>query len=134
MPKNPEAKLDKYKKKIHWVPRAPEGFSTCFTVVFSGPTAVPASWEANAGEHTYSARPIWNAELPKDGQKVWVLVHEQPISEQERKGIEEFRQEWRQVFKREVGTIYTALEDTRAFLYSSDAHGKRFFIDIAMPS
>jgi hypothetical protein len=134
MPENPEAKPDRYQKKIHWVPRAPEGYSTCFTVVFSGPEVVPLSWDAKAGKHTYPARPIWHAELPKHGQKVWVLAHEQPMSEIERKGIEMCRQLCHQFFKHEVGTIYTALEDRRTFVYTADAEGKRCFIDIAMPN
>jgi hypothetical protein len=134
MPEYPEGSLDKYRKKIHWVPRAPENFGTCFTVIFTASEVGPGSWQATAGQQIYQAHPIWHTQLPRDGKYVWVLAHEQPISEIDRKGIEAARQEWNQVFKREAGAMYTVLKDKRAFLYSADANGTRSFIDIAMPS
>ena len=51
MPKHPEVKPDWYekKKKIHWVPRAPARFATCFTVIFTKPEVVPSDWHAKEG-------------------------------------------------------------------------------------
>jgi len=133
MPEHPDDYRDKYRKKIHWVRRAPETFGTYFTVIFTASEFGPGSWQATAGQEIYEAQPIWHTWLPRDGKYVWMLAHEQPISEIDRKGIEATRQEWNQAFKREAGAMYTQLREKRLFFYSADAHGTRFFIDIAMP-
>lgn len=134
MSQNPEANSAPSKKKIHWVPRAADGFGTCFTVLISGPRAAFARWEAYPEQDQYAPHPIWHAALPREGKTVWVLMHEQSIPEKLRGTIEANRQEWHQYFKRENGATYDALTNKRGFLYSTDQDGTRSFIDIAMPT
>jgi hypothetical protein len=114
----------KYTRDVTWVPPAPEGFATHFTVMYT---------DQGGPEPAEHNRFVDRFRLP-NGQTVSILIQEQALSEGQRQQLEAGRQaisKWvaqRQLVDREA--LEAALEP-RGYLYGHNEHGTRFFVDIS---
>jgi hypothetical protein len=64
-------------KKVVWVPAAPEGYATHFTVLFTKPEVTAATLPGWPGRDAMGTRLIWKTELP-NAETVWIVSHEPP--------------------------------------------------------
>lgn len=70
-------------KTIVWVPRAPAGSITYFTVLFTSPTTTAATLPGWPGRRRMGTRLVSRIGLP-NGETVWVVTHEERMSESQR--------------------------------------------------
>lgn len=123
-PRHPEAySLFRQKlggKAVVWVPAAPEGYATHFTVLFTRPEATAATLPGWPGRKSMGTRFIWTHELP-NGQSVWIVSHERP----------DIFQRWVAAGKRELEEVSDTTE-LRGRLYGRNRQdGTRFCVDIS---
>jgi hypothetical protein len=80
MPRHPEAKAafrrKLGKKAVVWVPAAPEGHATHFSILLTKPEATVAALRSWPGPKA-ATRFVWRKELP-NGQCVWIISRDWP--------------------------------------------------------
>jgi hypothetical protein len=107
-------------KAVVWVPAAPEGYATHFTVLFTRPEATAATLPGWPGQNAVGTRFIWRTELP-NGQSVWVVSHERP----------DVFQRWVAAGKRELEE-FSDTGEPRGCVYGRNRQdGTRFYVDIS---
>ena len=67
-----------YAKDVIWVPPFPQGFATCFRILFSSPEATSPSTSEWPGRDGMGTQPLACTELP-NGETLWVVANEEPV-------------------------------------------------------
>ncbi len=135
MPRQPGVTPDWEGKDVQWFPAPPEGCATYFEILYTAPHIsqknLEIAYQTADGLHSYVARSIWRSELP-NGQCAWVVVHNRPISEEEKEGLKWFKQQWIDAVKKELGEdAFSSMSEPRAYFGGYNADGTRFFIDVS---
>ena len=78
------------KKEIVWVPPAPEGSTTYFTVLFTTPRTTPPPIPIQAGQDGMGTHLISRFEL-SNKETVWVVMHEESMSDVQKAALENHR-------------------------------------------
>jgi hypothetical protein len=108
------------KKAVVWVPAAPEGYATNFTVMFTRPRATAATLPGWPGQYA-GTRFVWRKELP-NGQCVWIVSHERP----------NIFQRWVAAGKRELAEGPDDVVEPRGLYYARNRlDGTRFYVEIS---
>jgi hypothetical protein len=126
-PRHPEADAAFRKKlgnkAVVWVPAAPEGYATHFTVMFSRPKATAATLPGWPGQNA-GTRFVWRKELP-NRQSVWIVSHERP----------NLFQRWvaagKRKLERELEGVNDFTEPRGLFYGRNRLDGTRFYVDIS---
>lgn len=107
-------------KPIVWVPAAPEGYATHFTVLFTRSEATDAALPGWPGRKSMGTRFIGRNELP-NSQSVWIVSHERP----------DIFQRWVVAGKHELEGIIDAREPRGSISGRNLQDGTRFYVDIS---
>jgi hypothetical protein len=107
-------------KAVVWVPAAPEGYATHFTVLFTRPEATAATLPGWPGRKSMGTRFIWRTELP-NGQSMWVVSHERP----------NIFQRWLAAGKRELAEFSDTGEPRGCIRGRNRQDGTRFYVDVS---
>jgi hypothetical protein len=131
MPGHPKTNASKADKKIVWVPTAPNGYATYFTVVFTTAevTMATSGWP---GRRAMGSRLIWRAALP-NGQTVWLVASELPVDDWLRRMLVSFKGSVLPAGRRKMEEAgYFDIEEQRALIYGRDEKaGMRWYIDLS---
>jgi hypothetical protein len=133
MPQHPaEANAAVRGTEIVWVPPAPAGYETHFTVLFTTAEATAATLPDWPGRSSMGARLIFRAELANT-ESVWLVTYEQPMHEEQRQRLEEYKHDVITALKRHRGAdAYSKIPEPRGYLYGHNEQGQwRFFIDFS---
>jgi hypothetical protein len=130
-PKHPDANTFSG-KGIVWVPPAPEGCATHFTVQFTSAELTTEILPGWPGREAMGTRLIWKAELP-NGQTVWLVALVRPADDWLRNNVTGFKRSAFRAGRRKFEKAgYSELEEARAFIYGQDnQQGTRWYIDIS---
>jgi hypothetical protein len=131
VPTRPEANVFGA-KEIAWVQPPPEGYATHFTVLFTSPEVTDTTLPGWPGRNAMGTRHIAHAALP-NGQTVWVVAHEQAMSEWLQETVAAFKRTALAEMKRELGeATYSEIKEPRAYIYGQNNNdGSRYYIDVS---
>lgn len=113
----------KYTGGVHWVPMPSPGTATHFMILLIAPGGPPPQSEQNDF--------IWQGVLP-NGETLAVMVHEQPITEEQEAQLAKVRRFLAQeASQKDFGTRLSTAEEPRGYIYGSNEYGTRFLVDIS---
>jgi hypothetical protein len=119
-------------KKIMWVPPAPEGYATYFTVVFTTAAVTATTLPGWPGRND-GTELVWRVNLPNE-ETVWLITYERPVDPWMQQHLAEFKRSAVPAARRRIEEAgYSSdIEDARAAIYyRNEDLGMRFYIDVS---
>jgi hypothetical protein len=117
---------------IVWVPPASEGCATHFTVLFTSAEVTATTLPGWPGRNSMGTRLILMAPLPNT-ECVWLVAYEQPIPQEQKQMIEEYKHGLISNLKHHMGEdAYSQIPEPRGYLYGHNEQAQwRYFIDFS---
>jgi hypothetical protein len=118
-------------KEIIWLPPAPEGYATHFTVLFTSAEVTAATLPGWPGRDSMRTRLIAGAHLP-NFQTIWLVAFEQEISESTQQHLEQHKRLLAEAQHRMEEVDPSEIPELRGYLYGHHDDGTRWYIDMSM--
>jgi hypothetical protein len=118
-------------KEVVWVPPAPEGHATHFTILFTSAEVTAATLPGWPGRNSMGTSLIARAELP-NSQTVWLVAVEQEFPESVRQNVENYKRGLAEAARQMEAIKPSEIPELRGFLYGQDTDGTHFYVDLSM--